>query len=118
LEEERQAKMGELLEALAEGDVRDATVARLVDYGAFVDLGGLDALLHVTDMSWGRVGHPGQHLRVGEELRVKVLKIDRAKGRVSVGVKQLTEDPWLRVRDRYAVGQKVSGRVVTLADYG
>jgi small subunit ribosomal protein S1 len=118
LEEEVSKRKAELLEQLAEGKVLTGRVKNLTSYGAFVDLGGMDGLLHVTDLSWGRVAHPGEILQVGQELRVKVLKYDAEKGRVSLGLKQLDPDPWERVPSTYRPGDRVAGRVVNLADYG
>ena len=90
----------------------------LTDYGAFVDLGGIDGLLHITDMSWGRLTHPRDLVNVGDEIQVKVLKFDKDKQRVSLGFKQLTPDPWLDAAERYPVGAHVSGRVISVTDYG
>jgi small subunit ribosomal protein S1 len=118
LEEELQAKRGKLLETLAEGAVLTGKVKNITDYGAFVDLGGLDGLLHVTDLAWGRVGHPSQVLSVGMELQVQVLKFDREKMRVSLGRKQLLPDPWTDVPRRYPAGTRIQGRVVGVTDYG
>jgi len=106
------------LQTLAEGAVVTGVVKNLTDYGAFVDLGGLDGLLHVTDMSYSRVGHPSELVNPGDEITVKVLKFDREKGRVSLGMKQLEPDPWLTVKDRYPVGSRIVGRVVNVTDYG
>jgi len=118
LEEEASQRKAELLQQLAEGNVLTGRVKNLTSYGAFVDLGGMDGLLHVTDLSWGRVGHPGEVIKVGQELRVKVLKYDAEKGRVSLGLKQLEPDPWERAGSIYQIGDRVTGRVVSLADYG
>jgi small subunit ribosomal protein S1 len=118
VEEELQERKAKLLERLAEGAVLEGRVKNLTEYGAFVDLGGMDGLLHVTDMTWGRVGHPSDVVQVGQELRVKVLKYDPERGRVSLGLKQLTPDPWERVSSTYHVGDRVNGRVVSLTDYG
>ncbi len=118
LEEEASQRKAELLQQLAEGNVITGRVKNLTSYGAFVDLGGVDGLLHVTDLSWGRVGHPGDVIKVGQELRVKVLKYDAEKGRVSLGLKQLDPDPWERAGSTYRVGDRINGRVVSLADYG
>ena len=93
-------------------------VKNLTDYGAFVDLGGLDGLLHITDMSWGRLTHPRDLVNVGDQIQVKVLKYDKDKQRVSLGFKQLTPDPWLDAEHRYPVGAHVSGRVISVTDYG
>ena len=90
----------------------------LTDYGAFVDLGGLDGLLHITDMSWGRLTHPRDLVNVGDEIQVKVLKFDKDKQRVSLGFKQLTPDPWLYATERYPIGAHVRGRVLSVTDYG
>ena len=118
LEEEASQRKAELLQQLAEGNVLTGKVKNLTSYGAFVDLGGMDGLLHVTDLSWGRVGHPGEVIKVGQELRVKVLKYDAEKGRVSLGLKQLDPDPWERAGSTYRLGDRISGLVVSLADYG
>jgi small subunit ribosomal protein S1 len=118
LEEEASRRKAELLQQLAEGNVLTGRVKNLTSYGAFVDLGGMDGLLHVTDLSWGRVGHPGEVIKVGQELRVKVLKYDAEKGRVSLGLKQLDPDPWELAEATYRVGDRIAGRVVSLADYG
>ncbi len=118
LEEEQTAKRGETLEHLEEGAVLTGTVKNLTDYGAFVDLGGIDGLLHITDMSWGRLTHPRDLVNVGDEIQVKVLKFDREKQRVSLGFKQLTPDPWLDAVERYPAGARVRGRVLSVTDYG
>ncbi len=118
LEEEQSAKRSETLEHLEEGSVLTGTVKNLTDYGAFVDLGGIDGLLHITDMSWGRLTHPRDLVNVGDEIQVKVLKFDRDKQRVSLGFKQLTPDPWLDATERYPVGARVRGRVLSVTDYG
>ena len=118
LEEELTRRKTVLAERLVEGAVVEGKVKNLADYGAFVDLGGMDGLLHITDIAWGRVGHPSQVLQVGQELRVKVLKHDAEKGRVSLGLKQLTPDPWEMVPQTYHPGDSVTGRVVSLTDYG
>ena len=101
LEEEQNAKRSHTLEHLGEGTVLTGTVKNLTDYGAFVDLGGIDGLLHITDMSWGRLTHPRDLVNVGDEIQVKVLKFDKDKQRVSLGFKQLTPDPWLDATERY-----------------
>ena len=118
LEEEQQAKRSKVLEHLEEGTVLTGTVKNLTDYGAFVDLGGIDGLLHITDMSWGRLTHPRDLVNVGDEIQVKVLKFDKDKQRVSLGFKQLTPDPWLDAAHRYPVGAHVKGRVISVTDYG
>jgi small subunit ribosomal protein S1 len=118
LEEEQNAKRSGTLEQLGEGAVLTGTVKNLTDYGAFVDLGGIDGLLHITDMSWGRLTHPRDLVNVGDEIQVKVLKFDKDKQRVSLGFKQLTPDPWLDATERYPVGARVHGRVLSVTDYG
>ena len=118
LEEEQNAKRSATMEHLDEGAVLTGTVKNLTDYGAFVDLGGIDGLLHITDMSWGRLTHPRDLVNVGDEIQVKVLKFDKEKQRVSLGFKQLTPDPWLDASERYPVGAKVHGRVLSVTDYG
>jgi len=118
LEEEQTAKRSETLSTLEEGTVLTGTVKNLTDYGAFVDLGGLDGLLHITDMSWGRLTHPRDLVNVGDEIQVKVLKFDKDKQRVSLGFKQLTPDPWLDATERYPIGAQVRGRVLSVTDYG
>ncbi|MBI2216373.1 MAG: 30S ribosomal protein S1 [Candidatus Rokubacteria bacterium] len=118
LEEEREEKKKHTLEVLSEGMVLTGTVKNITDYGAFIDLGGIDGLLHVTDMSWGRVGHPSEIFQVGDQVEVVVLHFDRESGRVSLGYKQKSVDPWDRVEQTYAPGTKVRGRVVSLTNYG
>jgi small subunit ribosomal protein S1 len=118
LEEEQNAKRSTTLEHLGEGAILTGTVKNLTDYGAFVDLGGIDGLLHITDMSWGRLTHPRDLVNVGDEIQVKVLKFDKDKQRVSLGFKQLTPDPWLDASERYPVGAHVHGRVLSVTDYG
>jgi small subunit ribosomal protein S1 len=118
LEEEQNAKRSATMEHLGEDAVLTGTVKNLTDYGAFVDLGGIDGLLHITDMSWGRLTHPRDLVNVGDEIQVKVLKFDKDKQRVSLGFKQLTPDPWLDAAERYPTGAKVHGRVLSVTDYG
>jgi small subunit ribosomal protein S1 len=118
LEEELARRKNELAQHLVEGAEVEGKVKNLADYGVFVDLGGMDGLLHVTDLAWGRVGHPSEVVKVGQEIRVKVLKHDLEKGRVSLGLKQLTPDPWEMVPRTYHPGDRVTGRVVSLTDYG
>ena len=118
LEEEQNAKRSVTLTTLEEGTVLTGTVKNLTDYGAFVDMGGLDGLLHITDMSWGRLTHPRDLVNVGDEIQVKVLKFDKDKQRVSLGFKQLTPDPWLDATERYPIGAQVRGRVLSVTDYG
>jgi small subunit ribosomal protein S1 len=118
LEEDLNRRKSELAERLVEGAEVVGTVKNLAEYGVFVDLGGLDGLLHITDLAWGRVANPAEVVQVGQEIRVKVLKYDIEKGRVSLGLKQLTPDPWEMVPRTYHAGDRVTGRVVSLADYG
>ena len=118
LEEEQASKREKIMEHLHEGAVLTGTVKNLTDYGAFVDLGGIDGLLHITDMSWGRLTHPRDLVNVGDEIQVKVLKFDKDKQRVSLGFKQLTPDPWLDAAQRYPVSARVKGRVISVTDYG
>jgi small subunit ribosomal protein S1 len=118
LEEDQNSKRSATMEHLAEDAILTGTVKNLTDYGAFVDLGGIDGLLHITDMSWGRLTHPRDLVNVGDEIQVKVLKFDKDKQRVSLGFKQLTPDPWLDATERYPVGAKVHGRVLSVTDYG
>jgi small subunit ribosomal protein S1 len=118
LEEERETMRSTTLETLAEEQVVEGIVKNLTDYGAFIDLGGIDGLLHITDMSWGRVNHPSDVLAVGDKIEVKVLKYDRERERVSLGLKQTSPDPWLEVEAKYPVGERVNGKVVSLTDYG
>jgi small subunit ribosomal protein S1 len=118
LEEEQNEKKSKTLEHLEEGGVLTGVVKNLTEYGAFVDLGGIDGLLHITDMSWGRLTHPRDLVNVGDQIQVKVLKFDKDKQRVSLGFKQLTPDPWLDATHRYPVGAHVGGRVISVTDYG
>ncbi len=118
LEEEQNEKRTRTVEHLEEGAVLTGVVKNLTEYGAFVDLGGLDGLLHITDMSWGRLTHPRDLVNVGDQIQVKVLKFDKEKQRVSLGFKQLTPDPWLDAEHRYPVGAHVHGRVISVTDYG
>ncbi|MBI2524898.1 MAG: 30S ribosomal protein S1 [Candidatus Rokubacteria bacterium] len=118
LEEEREEKKKHTLAVLSEGMVLTGAVKNITDYGAFIDLGGIDGLLHVTDMSWGRIGHPSEIFQVGDQVEVVVLHFDRETGRVSLGYKQKSSDPWATVDQRYPVGGKVQGRVVSLTNYG
>ena len=118
VEEEIHARKSATLYHIQEGSVVTGVVKNLAEYGAFIDLGGIDGLLHVTDISWGRIAHPSEVLHVGDEISVKVLKFDRAKERVSLGMKQLEPDPWESVGDRYPIDSRVLGRVVNVTDYG
>lgn len=118
IEEETRSRKQQTLAMLQEGAVLPGTVKNITDYGAFVDLGGIDGLLHVSDLSWGRVNHPSEVISVGDQLQVKVLKFDREKERVSLGLKQLSEDPWLSVQQKFPVGARASGKVLNVTDYG
>ncbi len=118
LEGEQHEKRSKTMEHLEEGAILTGVVKNLTEYGAFVDLGGIDGLLHITDMSWGRLTHPRDLVNVGDQIQVKVLKFDKEKQRVSMGFKQLTPDPWLDAEHRYPVGAHVSGRVISVTDYG
>ena len=118
MEKERAELKQETLKVLEEGVILEGIVKNITDYGAFVDLGGIDGLLHVTDMSWGRVNKPSDVVNVGDRARVVVLKYDPERGRVSLGMKQIMPDPWASVAERYPVGARVHGKVVSLADYG
>ncbi len=118
LEESREEQRAELVQNLAEGQVVEGMVKNITDYGAFVDLGGIDGLLHVTDMSWKRVNHPSDILSVGETVKVQIIKINPETMRISLGMKQLAEDPWKTVAEKYPVGKRVAGRVTNITDYG
>ncbi len=118
LEQERETKRTATLTTIHEGKVLSGTVKNLTEYGVFVDLGGVDGLLHITDISWGRVKHPSELFKVGDEITVKVLNLDVEKERVSLGMKQLTQDPWISAVEKYPVGARISGKVVSLTDYG
>ncbi len=118
LEENRDRRKQQAMATLQEGQIIDGQVKNITDYGAFIDLGGIDGLLHITDMSWGRVAHPSELFMVGDRVKVMILKYDRETGRISLGVKQLKPDPWQQVEQKYAVGSRVRGKVVSLVDYG
>jgi small subunit ribosomal protein S1 len=118
VESEYSAEKEALLESLQEGAVITGVVKNLTDYGAFIDLGGIDGLLHITDMAWKRVRHPSETVQIGQEIQVKVLKYDQEKNRVSLGLKQLGEDPWLNIARRYPSGSRLFGKVSNLTDYG
>jgi small subunit ribosomal protein S1 len=118
LEEERETMRSQTLDQIKEGSVVTGLVKNITDYGAFIDLGGMDGLLHITDMSWGRIKHPSELINVGDEIQVKVLKFDSEKERVSLGLKQLQPDPWETVKQQFPVGAKLRGKVVSLAEYG
>jgi small subunit ribosomal protein S1 len=118
LEKQREALKSQTLNKLEVGMVVDGIVKNITEYGAFIDLGGIDGLLHITDMSYARVNHPSELFEVGQEVKVKVLKYDADRERVSLGLKQNSEDPWMNIEARYAIGQRVKGKVVSLTDYG
>ncbi len=118
LEETRDSKRKTTLSTLKEGQLIQGVVKNITDYGAFIDLGGIDGLLHITDMSWGRVGHPSEMFNISDKVEVSVLKYDRETGRISLGLKQKSADPWTSVASKYAIGTRVKGRVVSLTDYG
>jgi small subunit ribosomal protein S1 len=118
MEAENSVEREALLGNLHEGDEIKGVVKNLTDYGAFIDLGGVDGLLHITDMSWKRIKHPSEILSIGDEIRVKILKFDRDNARVSLGLKQLGDDPWADITNRYPIGQRLRGRVTNITDYG
>ena len=118
LEKERESMKSQTLAELEESKVVEGSVKNITDYGVFVDLGGIDGLLHITDMSWGRVGHPSELCRIGDKIQVKVLQFDRDNERVSLGLKQLVGDPWSKAAEKYPIGTRINGRVVSLTDYG
>ena len=118
LEKEREAKRAETLATIQEGKVTTGVVKNITEYGAFIDLGGIDGLLHITDMSWGRIGHPSEIFSVGDEVSVKILNLDLERERVSLGLKQLVPDPWTTAEEKYSIGSHVNGRIVSFTDYG
>ena len=118
VEQEMQEERSALLENLEEGQVITGIVKNLTDYGAFVNLGGLDGLLHITDIAWKRVNHPSEALNVGDEVTVRVLKFDRERNRVSLGMKQLGDDPWADIARRYPDKTRIFGKVTNITDYG
>ncbi len=118
IEEKREKQRAELMKTLEEGQVRKGVVKNIADFGAFVDLGGIDGLLHITDMSWGRVSHPSEVVKIDQEIEVKVLRFDRERNRIALGLKQLQESPWERVEEKYPVGSEHVGEVVNLMPYG
>ncbi len=118
LEKEYEQKKAETLEKLQEGSRMKGVIKNITDYGVFIDLGGIDGLLHITDISWGRVNHPSEHFNIGDEVEVVVLKFDRETERVSLGYKQKSEDPWILVDKKYPIGSRIHGKVVSLVDYG
>jgi small subunit ribosomal protein S1 len=118
LEKERSNLRGKTLETLEEGKIIKGAIKNITDYGAFVDLGGIDGLLHITDMSWKRINHPSEVVKIGDELDVMIIKYDRERERVSLGLKQITDDPWKGVEERYPVDSRIKGKIVSLTDYG
>ncbi len=118
LEEEREQMRDELLKTLEKDQVREGVVKNITDFGAFIDLGGVDGLLHITDMSWGRISHPSEVVKIGDKVRVKVLNYDKERGRISLGLKQLQAYPWEGVAERFPVGTRIEGRIVSITDYG
>jgi small subunit ribosomal protein S1 len=118
LEKERNSLKQEILKVLEEGVILEGTVKNITGYGAFVDLGGIDGILHISDMSWGRISHPSEIVQVGDKIKVVVLKFDPEKERISLGMKQLTPDPWQTVAEKYALGSRIQGKVISLMDYG
>jgi small subunit ribosomal protein S1 len=118
LEEKRERQKQDLLENIEVGQIRRGVVKNITDFGAFVDLGGIDGLLHITDMSWGRINHPSEILKIDEELEVKVLKVDKEKERISLGIKQRQESPWANIESKYPVGSRIKGKVVNVLSYG
>ncbi|MBI4580005.1 MAG: 30S ribosomal protein S1, partial [Planctomycetes bacterium] len=118
IEEQRQAAKERVLNEIEVGQIRKGIVKNLADFGAFVDLGGIDGLLHITDMSWDRISHPSEKLRIDQEVEIKILNVDRDKEKIALGLKQLTENPWERIEERYPVGSKVKGEVVNITNYG
>ncbi|HTE05506.1 MAG TPA: S1 RNA-binding domain-containing protein, partial [Planctomycetota bacterium] len=118
LEERRNALRDELLATLQEGQIRKGVVKNIADFGAFLDIGGVDGLLHITDMSWGRVNHPSEVVHLEQELEVKVLRYDRERNRIALGLKQLEQSPWAEVEKKYPIGSKVKGEVVNIMPYG
>ncbi len=118
LEKEIEARKKALLESLEEGQICEGVVKSITDYGVFVDLGGIDGLLHVSDITWGRIKHPSHYFKVGDKVKVKIIKYDRENQKIALGIKQLTPDPWEQVTQKYPVGSRVQGRVVSLTDFG
>jgi small subunit ribosomal protein S1 len=118
IEQERDEKKHKLMSTMAVSDIRTGTVKNITDFGAFIDLDGLDGLLHITDMSWGRLNHPSEMLKIGQQIEVQILDIDREKDRVSLGLKQRTSNPWEKISEKYPVGSRLKGKVVNLLPYG
>jgi len=118
LEEEKELERKRFFSSISEGDIVEGVVKNVTEFGAFIDLGGVDGLLHITDMSWGRIAHPSEILAIGDIVKVKVIKVDKEQERVSLGLKQLEPNPWDSIEERYQIGKRVKGRVVSLTDYG
>ena len=118
LEEEREKMREEIVKVLEEGQVREGVVKNITDFGAFIDLGGVDGLLHITDMSWGRVTHPSELVSIGDKIKIKVLNYDRDRERISLGLKQLTSHPWEGIEAKYPIDGRTRGKVVSITDYG
>ena len=118
LEEERESQKAKLLSEIEPGQVREGLVKNITDFGVFIDLGGVDGLLHITDMSWGRISHPSELVALGDKINVKILDFDKSSGRVSLGLKQLTPYPWENIEIKYPVGKRIRGKVVSITDYG
>ncbi|MDR4503486.1 MAG: 30S ribosomal protein S1 [Candidatus Scalindua sp.] len=118
IEEERSKLKREFLESVEIGQVAKGVVKNIADFGAFIDLGGIDGLLHITDISWGRISHPSEMLAIGDEIEVKILEIDKVKEKVALGLKQKSENPWVKVEDRYPIGSTIKGQVVNIMSYG
>ena len=118
LEEEKEESRRDLLARLEEGQILDGVVKNITDYGAFIDLGGIDGLLHITDMAWGRIQHPSELLSLGDKVKIIIIKYDRQSQRVSLGIKQMKQDPWAEADTKYALRSKVKGKVISIADYG
>ena len=118
LSEERQKKVQEIWDSLNVGDVVEGTVMRFTEYGAFVDIGGIDGLLHISEISWGKLKHPQEALKIGEKVQVKILSMNTEKGKISLGLKQNRPEPWTIIDDKYQIGQVISGRIVQIKDYG
>ncbi len=118
IEEKQKAKVEEFFNEIEEGEVVKGVVKNITEFGTFIDLGGIDGLLHITDMSWGRINHPSEMLSINDEVEVKVIKIDKEAKRISLGLKQLKPDPWENIEDKYRIGDQIEGKVVSLTDYG
>jgi small subunit ribosomal protein S1 len=118
MSKDRTGARSESLQNIKEGQEITGTAKNITDYGVFLDLGGIDGLLHITDMTWGRLGHPSELCKVGDDLKVKVLRVDPESGKISLGLKQLTEDPWKAIGEKFGVGTTIAGKIVNITDYG